>query len=394
MTELHSQQPAQSAELERLVRLEAYLQSDPRNASLLADAFDTAIGVGRHDAARRFVEQAEALFDGQSEQRSHWQFRRASLCMATHDDLEARRLLEALVASGETHPAIACNLAQLSFRHAAYAEALEQLQPLLERDDASAIDEVRVLALRIWHRLGQVTQALEWFDASVPRLDGVPVASATVMGVASLLALDAQRMSDAKAWSTHALTGDGTQMEALVTRGTIALAEDDIRQARQLLGQALEVNAEDGRAWSALAFVDMLDMQLASAETCFQRSLKTMPEHIGTWHGLAWCYLLQQKLQQAREIFEQALAIDRNFAESHGGLAVVDAIQDRREQAEQSIAVALKLDSRSLAARYAQAILREEANDPQAIRTLARHLLGSNEAAGVIRVADRVMKGG
>ena len=390
MVGLHPQQSANSRELERLVRLEGYLQSDPANVSLLADAFDTAMHVGLYDVARRFVERAERLVDELPEQRAHWQFRRASLCMATHDDLEAERLLEDLVASGETHPAIACNMAQLSYRRAAYEEVLERLQPLLDTTDESVIDQVRVLALRSWHRLGQVTQALEWFDTYVPGPGGVPAASATVMGIASLLALDAQRMADAKTWSEIALAGDDAQMEALVARASIALADDDSPLARQLFDRALRNNENDGRTWSGVAFADLLEMQLDLAETHFRRSLQTLSTHIGTWHGLAWTCLLQHKLEQAQAAFNTALEIDRNFAESHGGVAVVAALLGNRVASEESIARALRLDPQSLAARYAQAILDGEANDPQAMATLARRLLRAQSRSSAIRLADRL----
>lgn len=390
MSEQPPSQPAASSLTDRLTRLSGYVQIDPHNPALLGDAFDTAMEAGRYDLARRFLDQAEALPAAAQEQQMQWRFRRASLCIANHDDREAERLLETISASVE-HPAVRCNLALLSFRREAYEQALERLAPLLASPASGSGPEVAyVLALRCWHRLGHVAAALQWFEARFVQGDGLRAASATLLGVASLLALDEQRVGDAQAWSSAALASDGEQMEALVTQASLALADDDGARARQLLQHALRVNPKDGRAWSALAFVDMLDGDLDAAASGFHCSLQALPEHIGTWHGLAWCSLLQQKPEAARDAFERALALDPAFAESQGGLAVVAALQGRREEAEAFVARALRLDSKSLAARYAQAILRGEANDSQAIVKLAQRLLGSHEAAGVSRIAQRM----
>ncbi|WP_183085188.1 tetratricopeptide repeat protein [Trinickia fusca] len=388
MTDTRTAQGGSAAMRERLARLEGYLQRDPHNTALLSDAFDTALAAGEFAAAQRFVDQAAALFDAQPEQRPYWQFREATLCMTTGRDVEAQQLLEALLEQGIDDPAVVSNLAQLAYRHGEDERALALLQPLAARHDLP--DATAALLLRTWHRLAKLDEAMQWvggrFAAPVPATQpGV-----TWVGVGSLIALDAGQAAEAKTWSEQALAGDDRQMEALVVRATIALGEDDGRLAHALLERALTINPRDGRTWSTLAFVDMLDGRLDVAEAHFQRSLETMPNHIGTWHGLGWCYLIQRDLARAQAAFAASLEIDRNFGETHGGLAVIAALEGRRDEAQASIARALGLDATSLSARYAQALLAGEASDPQAIVRLSRRLLGARAGGQALQVARRI----
>ena len=372
----------------RLARLESYVVADPLNASLLADAFDTAMALGDYKAAQRIVDRAAGLFEAQPEQRPYWTFRQASIDMATHADEDARRLLESLRDEGVDEPAIAVNIAQLAFRRGDTQAGLAALEPLAAQGRLPV--EGVALRLRGLHRQGKVDDALRW-------LETVPAerkASPAITGIASLLALDADRVADAKAWSAQALAVDAAQREALVAAASVALGEDRLGPARDWLERALIVSPHDGRTWSTLAFVDMLEMRLDRAHANFVRSLQTMREHIGTWHGFAWCCLLEQDLPEAERAFESALSLDRNFAESHGGLAVVAAFTGRRGAALQSIERALRLDASSLSARYAQAILDGQVGDGKSVLALARRLLKGRADGAARAVVQRLGLGG
>lgn len=384
MSEARSETAAQSALRARLARLDGYITADPLNARLLTDAFDTAMALGDFEAAQRLVDRSIALTQAQPEQRPYWTFRQASIHMAKRADEDARRLLESLRDEGVDDPAIATNIAELAFRRGDMGEVLATLEPLATQGRLPA--EGVALLLRALHRQGKVEDALRWFE-TVP---AERKASPTIVGIASLLALDANRPADAKAWSAQALAQDAAQLEALVAAASIALGEDELERARHLLERALIVNANDGRTWSALAFVDMLGMRLDLAHAHFVRSLRTMPEHIGTWHGFAWCCLLERDFVEAEKAFQTALSLDRNFAESHGGVAVLAALEGRREAAQQSIERALRLDASSLSARYAKAILDGEVGDGKSVVTFARRLLRGRTDGTAWRVAQRL----
>jgi Tfp pilus assembly protein PilF len=195
-------------------------------------------------------------------------------------------------------------------------------------------------------------------------------------GAASLIALDADDAQRSLLWAEHALQHDGQQIEALVSRATLALGQNNPVLSRHLLGQAQQQNTADGRILSALGFTDLLERRLDEARANFQQAVKNMPGHIGTWHGLGWTLLLQNDLAGAHQAFETALSLDRNFSENHGGLAIILALQQRKAEAEEAIERALRLDRGSVSARYAETLLKGEGHDLKAIRRLATRVLG------------------
>lgn len=371
--------PSTTTPAGRLHSLEGFLQHDPHNQNLLAHTFDAALAAG--DLAR-----AESLLGTAREQgysTPAWTFRAVNLLLARKRPQDARDLLlELQVAQGE-HPAVAHNLAYCDFIQGDYAACSQRLRPWVDGTeplpvplDVPQLAALQVLWLRAMHRQTLLDEAWAWVQAQLERNN----LSAPAAGVASLLAVDADHMESVKVLAEAALAQDPLQMEALVARATIALAERDVTLARKLLDAALRHNAVDGRTLSALGFTELLSSNLPQARHWLEQSVSYMPGHIGTWIGLGWTRFLQQDLAGARQCFEHALALDRNFGESHGSLAVVQALAGERDDARLSIDRALGLDKSNLSARYAQALLAGEAGDAQAIHRLARRLLGGRAA--------------
>jgi Tfp pilus assembly protein PilF len=147
----------------------------------------------------------------------------------------------------------------------------------------------------------------------------------------------------------------------------------------------------DGRTLSAIGMAQLLNSNLEEARIAFTDAIVHMPAHIGTFHGLGWCELMRKNLPAAKAAFEAALALDQTFGESHGGLAVVQAMSAQRDEAEESIRRALKLDPAGLSARFAQAILSGEVQDPQRFTRLARRALGQHRTPDGRSLADVVM---
>jgi tetratricopeptide (TPR) repeat protein len=360
----------------RLARLEGFLEQDPHNASLLAEAFDEALRSGRMVRAEEYLRQGLM----QCPQDAAWQWREAQLCMARHDWPAARGLLKHLLTlplgDGLKH-AVRHDLAQVSLRTGEIEQGLELMASL--SDQGSEIAPVtQVLWLRLLHHADRADEALalaqQWASAG----SLCPEAA----GVVSLAALDMGLMDVAHLTSLQALQAGGAQAEALVTQGTLALARGDADATKRHLAAALQRVPDDGRALSAWGFAEMLTGDLGAARSTFERALVGIPAHVGTWHGLGWAALLQGDLQGARQAFSQALEIDRNFGESHGGLAVVQARLGERSAAERSIEVALRLDRECKSARYAQAVLNGEGDDAQKMQELAKQVMQPAMAAG------------
>jgi len=362
---------------EKVKRLLGYLQQDPGNWALRADLFDAALECGERDVARSLLDEAQRLRPDDP----GWVHRRAVMLLAEARYSEAEGSLQALVQAGHGVPAVRHNLGFALFGQGRWEEAREAVAGLLEGPQEAERTPAMVLWLRCCHRLDRLDEGLERFRALAAQRSIGPEA----WGVASLMAIDAGLMEEAQKWSDGALAGRPDQLEALAARASLKLGELDAPEAHRWFEQALQQNGGDGRSWSGLAFARMLAGDLRGAEGAFESAVAAMPEHVGTWIGMGWCQVLSQQAQAARQTFERALAVDRNVAEAHGGLAVALARLGEVSRARSEIEVALRLDRMSLSARYAEAVLSGEAENPAAFQRMARRLLAQHPAGGRAR---------
>jgi tetratricopeptide (TPR) repeat protein len=367
-------QAVPSADALRAERLARYLREDPRNPALLADACDAALAAGLHDDAAANIAAAEAL----GLEPAAWTFRRARLCIVQRKLADATRLLHRVQAIVGEHPGVAHDLAYVHLLQGDYPACRALLAPWLA-DDAGAAEDiapetleaVQVLWLRASHRLQLLEQAWAWLEQQLARGLLRPAGC----GVASLIALDLERFDAARALADRALADRPLQLEALVARACVALAERDTGRAIELLETALQCNPEDGRAWSALGLCSLQANELPLAQARFERALRSLETHIGTWHALGWSRLLQQDTAGALQAFRQALQLDRNFAESHGAVGLVLAVAGDPAGAEQHLERAHRLDPANVTGRYARALLAGQACDLSRLLALADRLL-------------------
>lgn len=358
-----------------LAQLEGFLAQDPDNDGLRAEAFQTALRLGERDRAQDHLRVG--LSSGVNP--LAWRLHQAHWLMAAHDWEAARKELSSLeVEAGAPAELVACAIqdqAQIALRQRDAEHGLSLLARVMPNPltEAPVDPAMQVLWLRLMHHANKLDEAMaaarKWAQARALSVDAA--------GVASLMALDAEDAVLSRAWADAALAQQPRQMEALVARASIALAEQAPQKSKDLLTVALQLNPDDGRALSTWAFAEMLAGELSQARQTFSRALHNMPEHIGTWHGLGWAALMQDDLPAARAAFDQSLALDRNFAESHGGLASVLARSGDRGGAQAAIEIALRLDRTCLSAHYARAVLDGTANDAQALQKLALRLMAA-----------------
>ena len=358
-----------SVHAQRLASLRSYLETDPENEQLRADIFDEALTVGDFGLAEQ---QVSAVLQNNPDAMP-WLHRRAVLFLARKEYSAAQTALEALLSAGVNDVAVSYNLAFALFLQGQVKAALDRLAPAVD-----AAGEVMQPALALWlrcmHHLVQLEEGLRKFESYA----STRTVTEEVLGVAGLMALDVGRAEDAGVWSARALAVNANRLEALVVQGSLVLGQQDTAAAQALFERALAVNRTDGRSWSGLAFTYLLEQRLDLAHQAFHNAVRTMPQHIGTWIGLGWCEFMRRDLPAAHQAFASALALDRNFGESHGSLAVVLVAEGNRADAAREVELALGLDKACLSARYAQAMLSGEVNDPVAFRRLAQRVLAQH----------------
>ncbi len=355
----------------RLDTLLSYLRQDPNNNRLRVDVFDAAMAAGAFPEAQFQLVHARHL----RPQDMAWRHREALLQLAQGKFEAAEETLSGLIAEGCDDASARYNLAYAIYAQGEAATAREMAAPL--RDAAGELGDLAwALWLRCQHLLVELDAGLSAFRAATRP------PSAEALGVASLMALDAGRMSDAENWARLALSRAPDQIEALVAGGSLALGRQDKAAAEALFQRALAINPRSGRSWSGLAFVRLLETDFAAARAAFEQAVAHMPGHIGTWIGLGWAQIFAGDFAAARQTFETALSLDRNFGESHGSLAVALVRLNEIEAAKREIDLALRLDRRNLSARFAEALISGEANDPEAFRRLSQRALAQHQAPG------------
>lgn len=369
----------------RLDRLENFLREDPNNPALLLDAFETALRCGEFERAEFHLRHGLAL----DADPWGWRLREGDLLLAQRRPDHARLALEALShatdAPAELAPVLQHNLAYIDLLQGAHAQGVARLAPLMERQDSAPSESpvlaqaLQVLWLRLLHRNGELERARDWAQTT----EGAGQLRPAAAGVASLIALDLMDFATARRWAQWALSQAMEReqpLEALNTLASLELGDTRVAQARELALAALQINPQDGRSWSVLAYTELLTGDMDKAEANFDRAVTYMPDHTGTRIGLGWTQLLQHRISDARATFEQALAMDRNFADSHGCMAVVQAMQEQHHEAQESIRRALGLDKYCLSAEFAQGILDGETQDPAHFQQLMLRLLGQRES--------------
>ncbi|HWW08335.1 hypothetical protein [Collimonas sp.] len=364
---------ANSEGSKRLDRLLSFLHSDPQNETLRADVFEQAFDVGNEEVAEQLI--AVGLELGRDP--NAWRFREARLRMAQRRFEEAEDLLTRLKQQMEPQPAISHNLAFIAALRGDYQACFEELLPWTSKDPAVEVDpSIQTLWLKSLHHLSKLELALQWAEQRRALGKLTPAA----IGVASLIAIDADQTVKAKELADQALAAGDGSLEALLARAAVALAERDTTRAHQYLQQAMQRAPDNGRCWSTLGLAQMLDMDITTARQSLQKAVTLMPGHIGTWHSLGWACLVDKDIDAAQQAFEAAMQLDRNFGESHGALAIIAALRGQRTSAIEQIRRATGLDKNSLSAGYAQAVLNGEIADPQSLQNAMHGLLSSRIA--------------
>jgi len=336
----------------RLERLAAYLQQDPDNAALLADACDAALACGHHEAVESCLSSAARL----SLQAPEWQMRRAHFCIARRDLPQARTLLEDLAVRTGQHPVLVHDLAYVHLLQGDAARAHALLAPWAADDfDEPDLPQeaMQALWLRACHGLGRVDEAWDWAQ----RVRAAGRLQPQAAGAASLVALDQDDLPAAAALADLALAADGTQHEALVTRGSLALAAGNADEATSYFERALRRNDDDGRTWSALGFTSLLSRDFPSARQRLERAVAAMPGHAHTWQALGWTRLLLQDAEGALAAFRSALDLDAASAEGQAALGLALVLSGRGDEAELFLRRAEELEPDEGLASLARALL-------------------------------------
>ncbi len=343
--------PQQAAR--RLERLLAFLEQDPGNTALLADAAAAAFDAHDLDQATRLIDRyaateppTPAILNLQG-----------LVAIAQQRFADAAAVFSTLREQADD-PALRFNLAWSLAMTGAYREALDLLD-----DDVLAVSR-RAPALKI-----QMMHHLEMYDAAMAAGEALAERFAdnqTLMGVLATLAMDAEKPELALQYATRA----GDDAEGQTALGLLMLGEQNTKDSMTLFDNAIARQPRNPRAWMGKGLGLLVAGDKAAGVEAIDRGAELFGDHIGSWVASGWAHFLAGSNAGARASFERARAIDDNFAESHGGLAVIDVTEGKLDDAARRSEIALRLDRQCFGAALAKSMLLEKGGNAKAAQRI------------------------
>jgi tetratricopeptide (TPR) repeat protein len=343
-----------SATALRVDRLLAYLESDPDNRNLMADAAAAALDEGRAELAEQLVDRYAALAPPPPALVNLAGL--AAMRQGRYDAAAAR--FEDLLGESPDDPTLRYNLAWAR----AGAQDWAGVAALLDETVAEVIPAAATLKVQALHQMVELEDALAWGAGFLERRPGDPA----LLGALSAVAMDAEEMALAADYAQRA----GDTPEALVTLGLLRLDQAQPADAVSLFDRALEGGRDNGRALLGKGLAALAQDQAGDATRHLDHAAGVFGDHLGAWVAAGWAYFVAGDLVRARQRFETALALDDTFAEAHGGLAVLDVVEKRFDEARRGARTALRLDRECFSGVLARSLLLEADGDPAAAERL------------------------
>ncbi|WP_434577358.1 tetratricopeptide repeat protein [Pseudomonas sp. Z5-35] len=354
-----------SAEHNRLARLLTYLGHDPANLSLLIDALSLAVDLGDTSYGQQLIDHVKTRAIEEPK----------VLALAAHASLQAGQYADAgdfgdkAIEGGLDHSAVIFNAAMGHFYNGNYASTHALLSRLSNEPDSPT--PLLVMHARALHHLEETEEA----EVLAARALQQEPQNTEIRGLLALLQYENDNYSPALITAHETLADDPDQLDALIACASVHFEQNNITASRNAWLHTVATHPDCGRAWSGLARLEFNELEFDAAEEHLKTAVAFMPDHIGTWHLLAWVYILRRDSVQARQALDRSYALDRTFGETHGGLAIVDVMDGMKERALKGIRRALKLNPGGLSARYAEALLFQEAGQPEKAAQLIDQVL-------------------
>jgi tetratricopeptide (TPR) repeat protein len=350
---------ADGEKAKRLELLLSYLQADPGNAHLKADAIDAALDANEADLALKLLGEGA---DVQSLPEADLN-RLGLVHIQRRDFAAAGAAFSTLIDRGHDDPAILFNLAWARAMQKDFGSALT----LLDATVTKTIPQAAMLEVQLLHDAGEFDEAAKRAEQHLVDHPEHPGLAAAV----SVLALDVENPELAERCALAA----GDHPDALTTLGTLSLGKQDLPHAIELFDRALAADHSSPRAWVGRGLTKLISEDGDSAAADIDRGAELFEDHLGSWIAAGWAYLLKGDRKTARKRFERSMAIDHNFAENFGSLAVLDVLEGRLDEARQGIATGFKLDRQCFSAMMAQSLLTSAQGNPEKGQQLFRKIL-------------------
>ncbi|MEK6540962.1 MAG: hypothetical protein AABZ45_02445 [Pseudomonadota bacterium] len=342
-----------SAKLDALL---GFVESDPDNQFLLADAAQAALDCREDEMAAQLVARLVDL----APDAFSTIYCGAMLAMRSRDFAYAADGFARLMQSDDS-PALRFNrswsLAMIGDKDSA--------AQLLDDATVAALPAAAMLRLQLMHEAGDFNGAVDFAKAMLPTHGE----NAGFAAAVSVLALDVEDLELARECAVRG----GRHPDALATCAMLALWESNPEGAMADFDAAIAIRQHHPRAWIGRGLARLARHDSEGAAADLDHGAAQFGDHIGSWLAAGWAHFTAGHNDESRERFERALRIDDNFAESHGSLAVLDAIAGDSKAARRRVAIAMRLDRQCFSATLATTLLMHD--DPESARMIVEQAL-------------------
>lgn len=331
----------------RLGSLLGFLERDPANPALIADAAQAAYDEKAYGAAVDLIARHPGPLPASLLNLS------GLVALAEQRHADAAVAFEALKNGGASDPAIDFNLAWARAMMGEWQNALD----VLSDEALAASPRAPSLKIHLMHHLGLYDEALAAGEELARRFPS----DTALMGALATLAMDAEKPELLREYAKRgARSPEGGAALAFV-----ALGDRDPR-ALGLFDQALAAEPQNPRAWIGKGLSLLASGDPQRGADAIDRGAAIFNDHVGSWIASGWAHFAAGDTAKARQSFERAMAADATFSECHGALAVMDIHDGNFEAAQRACDVALRLDKKSFGGALAKVLLLDKAGNKAA----------------------------
>lgn len=194
--------------------------------------------------------------------------------------------------------------AEVVFAKGRIKEALAALEPSIDREDLPV--DVRVLASRAAHGLGQVERAVEICER------GLQVAPGDVDLLAEMIVpLDlCGRRKDAEKVAAEAAEAGPEAPGVPYALGRVHLAHDELDAAEKSFQKALQLDGRHPEALYSLGLVHNRRRRFKPALTAFRKAVDVRPDYAEAWYAMKDSYEGLKKFDEAIAALERATQLN------------------------------------------------------------------------------------
>ena len=235
-------------------------------------------------------------------------------------EMEAREAMS----SGDRQPGPRLVLADIAIARGEPHEAIDLLIQALDEGITDDAVHAKLAIIYVW--IGD-------YDSAEEVLRGFEETEDLGLLLAfGRLALSRELWGEAKGWFKRALQVDPTNPTIKLNLGQIAMAEDNLSEARTFLEEAVAGNPGSFEGWNALGILFARQKDAEGAIAAWERAREIQPDFIPTLFYLGLAYAQAGRLSQAADYFEDFAARAEAGPQRERALAMAQRLRSRAAQ--------------------------------------------------------------